>query len=113
MPEFVLRKDQRLKFLIPVKYLKDGRSHEGIMTDLSLTGGAIAGDAPVSVGMTFTLHVYLPEEPTRLVIERVMVKWIKRSVFGVVFQTLPKRVKERFTIILALKLEALHSSSPR
>ena len=113
MSEFVLRKDQRLKFLIPVRYLKDGRILEGIMTDLSLTGGAIAGDAPVSVGMAFTLHVHLPEEPTRLVIERVMVKWIKRSVFGVVFQTLPKRVKERFTIILALKLEALHSSSPR
>ena len=83
------------------------------MTDVSLSGGAVAGDAPVSVGMTFTLQIYLPEEPTRLIIERVIVKWIKGSVFGVVFQTLPKRVKERFTIILALKREARQSSSPQ
>ena len=50
MAGFAIRKNQRLKKLVPVRYLGGGMAGEGIINDLSLSGSYITGNAPVSVG---------------------------------------------------------------
>ena len=55
MAGFVMRKHQRLKKLVPVRYLGDGIAGEGIIKDLSLTGSYMTGNAPVSIGMTLAV----------------------------------------------------------
>ena len=49
MTGFVVRKHQRLKELIPVRYFKDGLVGEGLIKDLSLNGSSITGNARVSI----------------------------------------------------------------
>ena len=46
MAGFVMRKNHRLKKLMPVRYLRDGIAGEGIIKDLSLSGSYITGNAP-------------------------------------------------------------------
>jgi hypothetical protein len=43
MAGFAMRKNQRLKKLVPVRYLGDGIAGEGIIEDLSLSGSYITG----------------------------------------------------------------------
>ena len=65
MAGFVMRKNHRLKKLVPVRYLRDGIAGEGIIKDLSLSGSYITGNAPVSVGMALALQIFVPGDPDR------------------------------------------------
>ena len=87
MAGLVIRKYQRLKRLVPVRYLGDGIAGEGIIKDLSLSGSYITGNVPVSVGMVLALQIFVPGDPELLLIEHATVKWVKRSEFGVDFDT--------------------------
>jgi hypothetical protein len=104
MAGFVLRKNQRLKKLVSVRYRTDGINGEGIIKDLALSGSSITGKVPVSVGMALSLQIFLPgnwEEP--LHIEKAIVKWVKGAEFGVDFVRLqPEVVAELTSIISAL-----------
>ena len=111
MAGFVLRKNQRLKRLVPVRYLGDGMAGEGIIKDLSLSGSYITGNAPVSVGMALALQIFVPGDPEPLLIERAIVKWVKGSEFGVDFDTPPPRVAERITKIISTLVMTQHGSS--
>jgi hypothetical protein len=87
MAGFAMRKNQRLKKLVPVRYLRDGIAGEGIIKDLSLSGSYITGNAPVSVGMALALQIFVPGDPEPLLIDRATVKWVKGSEFGMDFDT--------------------------
>ncbi len=89
MAGFVMRKHQRLKKLVPVRYLWDGIAGEGIIKDLSLSGSYMTGNAPVSVGMVLALQIFVPGDPEPLLIDRATVKWVKGSEFGVDFDHAP------------------------
>ena len=57
MTEFILRKNQRLPKLVPVRYLRRGMAGEGIVKDLSLNGSYMTGNVPVSIGMALAFRL--------------------------------------------------------
>jgi PilZ domain len=111
MAGFVMRKNHRLKKLVPVRYLRDGVAGEGIIKDLSLSGSYITGNASVSIGMELALQIFVPGDPEPLLIDRATVKWVKGSEFGVDFDTPPPKVAERITTVISTLVKTQHSSS--
>ena len=111
MAGFVMRKNHRLKKLMPVRYLRDGIAGEGIIKDLSLSGSYITGNAPVSVGMVFALQIFVPGDPVPLLIDRATVKWVKGSEFGVDFDTPKPKVAERITKVISTLVKTHHGLS--
>jgi hypothetical protein len=105
MSNFVLRKNQRIKKFIPVRYRNEAMISEGVFTDLSLNGGAISGNTPVTIGMTFALQVFVPGDPLPLLIDRAMVRWVKGSEFGVGIDTSDPKVKERLQTVMVMLLK--------
>ena len=101
MDGFVMRKYQRLKRLVPVRYLRDGMTGEGIINDLSLSGSYMTGNAPVSVGLALALQMFVPGDPEPLLIDRAIVKWVKGSEFGVDFNLPQPTVAERITTVIS------------
>ena len=110
MAGFVMRKNHRLKKLVPVRYLRDRMAGEGIIKDLSLTGSYIAGNASVSVGMVLALQIFVPGDPVPLLIDRATVKWVKRSTFGVDFDTPQPKEAERITQVISTLVKTQHGS---
>ncbi len=110
MPGFVMRKNQRLKKMVPMRYLGDGIAGEGIIKDLSLSGSYVTGTVPVSVGMVLALQIFVPGDPVPLLIDRAIVKWIKASEFGLDFDTLQPEVAERITKVIATLVKTNHGS---
>ena len=86
MPELVVRKHTRFKRLIPVRYLNDGHTGAGIMTDLSINGTRITGDSVVAAGMMLALQMFIPGDIEPSWIEQVKVLWVKGFEFGVMFE---------------------------
>jgi len=113
MAGFVLRKGQRLKTFAPVRYRGDGIAGEGIIKDLSLSGGYIIGNAPVSVGMALALQIFVPGDPELLLIDRATVRWVKRSKFGVDFDTPQLKEAERITEVIFTLVKTQHGSSSK
>ncbi len=101
MAGFVMRKNQRLKKLVPVRYLRAGIAGEGIIKDLSLNGSYMTGNVPVSVGLALSLQIFVPGDPEPLLIDRATVKWVKGSEFGVDFDTPEPKVAERITTVIS------------
>ena len=112
MAGFAIRKNHRLKRLVPVRYLRDGITGEGIIKDLSLSGSYITGNAPVSVGMTLGLQIFVPGDPVPLLIDRATVKWVKGSEFGVDFDVSHPKETERITQVISTLVKT-HSGSSR
>ena len=113
MAGFVMRKNQRLKRLVPVRYLGDGIAGEGIIKDLSLSGSYMTGNAPVSVEMALALQIFVPGDPEPLLIDRAIVKWVKGSEFGVDFEIPQPKVAERITQVISTLVKTQHGSSRR
>jgi hypothetical protein len=111
MAGFVMRKNQRLKKLVPVRYLRDGIAGEGIIKDLSLSGSYMTGNAPVSVGMALALQIFVPGDPEPLLIDRATVIWVKGSEFGVEFDTPQPTVAERITQVISTLVKTQYGSS--
>ena len=110
MAEFVMRKHQRLKRLVPVRYRGDGIVGEGIIQDLSLSGSYLTGNAPVSVGIALALELLVPGNSEPLLIDRVTVKWVKGSEFGVDFDTPEPKVAERITTVISTLVKTQQDS---
>lgn len=111
MAGFVMRKNSRLKKLVPVRYLRDGIAGEGIIKDLSLSGSYITGNATVSVGMVLSLQIFVPGDPQPLLIDQAIVKWVKESEFGVDFDISQSKEAQQITKVIASLVKAQHSSS--
>ena len=111
MAGFVMRKNQWLKKLVPVRYLGDGIAGEGIINDLSLSGSYMTGNAPVSVGLSLALQMFVPGNSEPLLIDRTTVKWVKRSEFGVDFDTPQPTVTERITTVISTLVKTQQGSS--
>jgi PilZ domain len=112
MAGFFVRKNQRLKRLVPVRYLGDGIVGEGIIKDLSLSGSYITGNAAVSIGAVIALQIFIPGDPEPLLIDHATVKWVKDSDFGVDFDTSQSEVTERIAKIISTLVKTQHGSSP-
>jgi PilZ domain len=110
MAGLVIRKYQRLRRLVPVRYRGDGMAGEGIINDLSLRGSYITGNAPVSVGMPLALHMFVPGDPEPLLIDRAIVVWVKGSEFGVDFDTPQPTVAERITTVISTLVKTQQGS---
>jgi len=101
----------RLKKLVPVRYLGDGIAGEGIIKDLSLSGSYITGNVQVSFGAGLTLQIFVPGDPVPLLIDRAIVKWVKGSEFGVDFDTQPPEIAERITQVISTLIKTGYGSS--
>lgn len=108
MAGFFVRKNQRIKRLVPVRYLGDGIIGEGIIKDLSLSGSYITGNASVSIGAVIALQIFIPGDPEPLLIDRATVKWIKGSDFGVDFDSSQSQVTERISKIISTLVKTQH-----
>ena len=82
----VVRKHTRFRRLIPVRYINDGHTGAGIMTDLSINGTRITGETVVAVGMMLALQMFIPGDMKPAWIEQVKVLWVKGFEFGVTFE---------------------------
>ena len=111
MAGFFVRKNQRIKRLVPVRYLGDRIIGEGIIKDLSLSGSYITGNASVSIGAELALQIFIPGDPEPLLIDRATVKWVKDSDFGVDFDTAQSEVTERITKIISTLVKTQHGSA--
>jgi hypothetical protein len=110
MAVFVMRKHQRLKRLVPVRYRGDGIVGEGIIQDLSLSGSYLTGNAPVSVGIALALELFVPGNSEPLLIDHVTVKWVKGSEFGVNFDMLQPKVVEQITTLISTLVKTRQNS---
>ena len=110
MAGFFVRKNQRIKRLVPVRYLGDGIVGEGIIKDLSLNGSYITGNAAVSIGVAIALQIFVPGDPEPLLIDHATVKWVKGSDFGVDFDTSQSEVTERIAKIISTLVKTQHGS---
>jgi hypothetical protein len=113
MTGFVMRKNHRLKKLVPVRYLGEGIAGEGIIKDLSLSGSYITGNILVSVGVGLALQIFVPGDPVPLLIDRAIVKWVKGSEFGVDFDTPPPEIAERITKVISTLVKKDYGSPRR
>jgi len=111
MTGFGMRKGQRLKTFAPVRYRGDGIAGEGIIKDLSLSGGYMTGNTPVSVGMVLALQIFVPGDQELLLIDRATVKWVKKAEFGVDFDNPKPKVAERITQVISTLVKTRHGSS--
>ena len=111
MAGFIMRKGQRLKAFAPVRYRGDGIAGEGIIKDLSLSGSYIIGNAPVSVGIALALQIFVQGDPELLLVDRATVTWVKRSKFGVEFDTPQPEVAKRITQLISTLVKTQHGSS--
>ncbi len=111
MAGFFVRKNQRIKRLVPVRYLGDKIIGEGIIKDLSLSGSYITGNASVSIGAELALQIFIPGDPEPLLIDRATVKWVKDSDFGVDFDTAQSEVTERIAKIITTLVKTQHGSA--
>lgn len=111
MAKFVMRKGQRLKTFATLRYRGDRVAGEGIIKDLSLTGSYIIGNVPVSVGMGLALQIFVPGESELLVIDRAIVKWVKKAEFGVDFDIPKPEVGEQIARLISMLVKMQHGSS--
>jgi PilZ domain len=111
MAGFVMRKNQRLKKLVPVRYLGDKLAGEGIISDLSLSGSYVIGNVPVQVGMYLSLQIFVPGDQEPLLIDRAVVKWVKKGEFGVDFGTPDPKVVEQITRVISALAKQQYGSS--
>ena len=100
MPRFMVRQNQRFKDATSVRYRGYGLSGEGILKNISLTGGHIKGTTPVTEGMVLSLEIPLPTWDEPLCIDRAPVQWVKGLEFGVEL-TPQQETAERISKLIA------------
>ena len=61
--------------------------------------------------MVLALQIFVPGDPELLLIDRATVKWVKRSEFGVDFDTPQPKVAERITKVISTLVKTQHGSS--
>ncbi|HMU53847.1 MAG TPA: PilZ domain-containing protein [Nitrospira sp.] len=110
MAGFGLRKNQRFKDSVPVRFRGKEVVGEGMLKDLSLTGGSISGDVHVSTGMTLGLQLFFPGDREPLLIDRAVVQWVKGMEFGVELTASPQ-IAERLTRLISEKVKKKHGPS--
>jgi hypothetical protein len=111
MPGYIERKNPRIKTFATLKYRGYKLAGEGIIKNISLTGGYIIGNTPVTVGMVLALRIFVPGEAELLVIDRVTVKWVKKTGFGVHFDSPKLEVAKRITQVISTLVNTQHDSS--
>lgn len=57
----------------------------GVISDLSLGGCRVVGDAPISKGTLLTLRISLPNHAQPIQIDQAVVRWAHQQSFGVEF----------------------------
>ena len=111
MGPFTVRKEQRFRQSVPVQYRGAGITGEGLVYDLSLSGGRIVGNVPVSVGMSLVLRLSLPGDAEPFQFDQVTVRWVRGLEFGMDLGTPPPDVAERFTRVIAELVQKHHGST--
>lgn len=110
MAAFQLRKHQRFNEVIPLRYGNDATVCEGLLKDVSVGGGWITGAVPVSVGMVLRVQLCVPGDLEPFLIDRALVRWVKRLEFGVEFEGMPTMVSARLHRLIATLIHDLHGT---
>ena len=90
----IVRQVPRYTVELPVLFNGD-RGGAGIIQDLSVNGCLIVSDTRVEPGNYLCLWLYLPHDPSPIVIEGAEVRWSAEERFGVCFLTLqpPEQIR--------------------
>ena len=80
---------------------------DGMVTDLSLTGLGIRGNASVTPGMELTIFLYLPDGQDPLFVMEARVAWTSGRRFGV--EILKMNLRERNRLCYFLRSNLVHS----
>lgn len=110
MAPYTVRKEERFRESVPVEYQGEQITGEGFVSELSLSGGRIVGNVPVSVGLSLVLHFSLPGEPEPFTFEGATVRWVRGIEFGVDLGPLPSDTAERFTRVIAVLADKRRAS---
>jgi len=110
MAPFTVRKEERFRESVPVQYQGERIAGEGFVYDLSMGGGRIVGNVPVSVGQSLVLRFSLPGETEPFTFEGATVRWVRGMEFGVELGPLPPDVTERFRRMIAIFAEKRRGS---
>lgn len=113
MAGFRMRKNQRFKESVPVLYRGAQTAGEGMLTDLSLSGGAVKGNEPVSVGMRLRLRILAPGDSEPLLLDRAIVRWVKGLEFGIEFDQPPATVQAGLLRKIATLVQLQHGATSR
>ena len=105
-----VRRHFRFPIRWPVRYHWEGMRGEGVLYNLSLSGGRIVGDVPVSVGRSLVVRFSLPGEAESFQFDQATVRWVKGLEFGMDLGPRSPDKAERFTRILAVFAENHHGS---
>jgi hypothetical protein len=111
MAPFTVRKEKRFRESVQAQYLGDGIAGEGFAYELSLSGGRIVGNVPVSPGEPLVLRFSIPGETEPFTFDGAKVRWARGIEFGVDLGPLPRDIAERFTRVMAVFAEKHLGSS--
>ena len=103
------RTSERFQQRIRVEFsaLESSVEGKGMVTDLSKGGSCVESDVLPPKGTELRMSLFLPDFTWPMKVERAVVRWVKRSTFGVEFMTVQSSQRERLArFIMKLKEEA-------
>lgn len=93
--EHLTRSTDRFPIACPVIFGGAPFVGEGMLTDLSTSGCAIACDRTVLSGSYVRLNVLMPDHSPSLAIDLGKIRWVRGHVFGVEFIRLPTVARQQ------------------
>src|ERR1044072_2612313 len=103
------RTSERFQQRIAVEFsaLESSVEGKGMITDLSKGGCCVESDVLPARGTALRMSLSLPDFTWPMKVERAVVRWVKRTTFGVEFFTVQSSQRERLArFIMKLKEEA-------
>ncbi|HEX3203240.1 MAG TPA: PilZ domain-containing protein [Nitrospiraceae bacterium] len=80
---------------------------KGMITDLSKGGCCVESNTLAPKGTELQVSLFMPDYTWPMKVERAIVRWVKRTTFGVEFLTVQSSHRERLSrFIMKLKEEA-------
>ncbi len=111
MAPYTVRKEERFRESVPVQYHGEKITGEGFVYNLSLSGGRIVGNVPVSEGQSLVLRFSLPGEIEPFQFHQATVRWVRGLEFGVDLGPRSPDMAERFARVIAVLAEKHHGST--
>jgi hypothetical protein len=91
---------ERIAVDYPVTFTGDQLSGTGILTNLTIAGGAVEGQSPSPIGAHLALHVQSPGARKPIVIALAVVRWQQDNRFGLEFVRFEGNAKQQLQEML-------------
>jgi hypothetical protein len=95
MANRILLRQLRINVVCEVEYVSARFVGKGQVHDLSQKGLCIVGRHAANIGMRLSLSLHLPNEPELIQVALVSVHWFRGDQFGVRFERMTPKARER------------------